>query len=260
MKLFDSHCHLDDDLYRNDLGRVIQNAREAGVAAIMNVGITVESSRKVVAIAEAHENIFASVAIHPHDARFGSEESLEILKELAASEKVRAWGETGLDFNRMYSPQSLQEKWFQRQLEMAEKLKLPVIIHERDSNGRLGDILKSFKRNWTGVVHCFSGSTNELEAYLDLGFHIGITGILTQKDRGALLREQVLLAPRERLLIETDAPYLTPMPEKKRTRRNEPAFVRSVTLKLAEVLDEDPESISETIWMNTCRLFNCTIT
>lgn len=257
MRLFDSHCHLDDEMYRDDLDRVIENARDAGVRAIMNVGITVDASRKVIAIAEANPNIFASVAIHPHDVKDASEEGMEILKELASSEKVRAWGETGLDFNRMYSPRDLQEKWFLRQMELAEELGLPVILHERDSNGRLGDMLKSHKKNWTGVVHCFSGSHRDLDLYLDLGFHIGITGILTQKERGAPLREQVGAIPRDRLLIETDAPYLTPMPERKRVRRNEPAFVRSVMLKLAGVLNEDPDTLSETIWTNTCTLFHC---
>lgn len=260
MKLFDSHCHLDDQVYDHDLNRVIENARQGGVLAAMVIGVTVESSRKAVAIAESNDNLFASVGLHPHDARTCSEASLKALKDLAASNRVKAWGETGLDFNRMYSPQESQEKWFRRQLELADELKMPVIIHERDSQGRLLEILKSIREKWTGVIHCFSGSTKELEVYLDLGFCIGITGILTLEERGARLREQAGIIPRDRLLIETDAPYLTPMPEKKQTRRNEPAFVRSVMLKLAEVLCEDPESLAETIWANTCTLFNCAIT
>jgi TatD DNase family protein len=135
-------------------------------------------------------------------------------------------------------------------------MKLPVIFHERDSNGRLIDILKShFKTSQNGVVHCFSGSEDELEQYLDLGLYIGITGILTIKGRGSDLRKMAPLIPEDRILIETDAPYLTPTPERNHTQRNEPAFVRSVLFKLANVMGEDPASLAETLWNNTCRLY-----
>jgi TatD DNase family protein len=176
--------------------------------------------------------------------------------DLTRSPSVRAWGEIGLDFNRMFSPKNVQEKWLIRQLEIADSLKLPVIFHERDSNGRLLDILKThFKAGQNGVVHCFSGSEDDLKQYLDLGLYIGITGIVTVKGRGADLRKIAPSIPVNRILIETDAPYLTPTPERNHTQRNEPAFVRSVLLKLAKVRQEDPVSLSEALWNNTCQLY-----
>ena len=257
MKLFDSHCHLDDRSFQKDFDAVVGRAESVGVQKIIAVGTTGKSSRQAVSIAEAHENIYASIGIHPHDAKDCTEEKLRLIHALAKSDKVRAWGEIGLDFNRMYSPRADQEKWLVTQLEIADDLNLPIIFHERDSNGRLLEILNAgADKERTGVVHCFSGDRNELEQYLDLGLNIGITGILTHKERGKPLRDLILYIPQNRILIETDAPYLTPTPERNKFRRNEPAFVRSVFLKLVEVLDEDPESLAETIWNNTCRLFH----
>ncbi|MDP2644088.1 MAG: TatD family hydrolase [Desulfobacterales bacterium] len=256
MKLFDSHCHLDDPAYKDDLEAVIQRAGQAGVRAAMIVGVDVESSLQALAIAGPRAGLFASVGVHPHVAAHCRQAELDRLRDLAGDPKVRAWGEIGLDFNRMYSPGQDQESWFLRQLEQAGALNLPVILHERDSGGRLLELLKLHQNpGQKGVVHCFSGNEKELEQYLHLGYHIGITGVLTQPDRGGPLRKLVPLIPAERLLIETDAPYLTPAPERNRTRRNEPAFVRSVLLKLSEVRKEDPEELSGIIWDNTCRLY-----
>ncbi len=256
MKLFDSHCHLDDRSYSKDLDGVLERARQAGVKAVMVVGITLASSEKVVAMAAKNSNVYASVGIHPHDAQECSSEALARLKQLAGHPKVRAWGETGLDYNRMYSPPKDQELWFNRQIEIADALALPIIFHERDSNGRFLDILKTHNRiPRRGVVHCFSGNRAELIHYLDMGLHIGITGILTNHQRGQSLRELVKLIPADRLLVETDAPYLTPAPERNRFRRNEPAFVRSTFMKLAEVREEDPEVLGPIIWNNTIGLF-----
>ncbi len=256
MMLFDSHCHLDDRWYENDVDDVIDRAHAAGVKKMMVVGTTEESSRDAVSLAEAEKGIYASVGCHPHDAKDSSETGLETIRSMTFSRKVKAWGEIGLDFNRMYSPQNDQERWLVRQLEIADALSLPLIFHERDSGGRLIEILKNHPRSGRrGVVHCFSGTRSELDQYLAMGFHIGITGIVTLKERGAPLREIVPLIPSERLLIETDAPYLTPTPERNRVRRNEPAFVKSVLMKLAEVRGEDPDRLASATWDNTCRLF-----
>jgi len=256
MKLFDSHCHIDDNSFKQDIDGVLNRAKKAGVHAMMVIGITTKSSEKAVEMAETLPGVFASVGIHPHDAGQCSEEAIEYLIGLAGNHSVRAWGETGLDFNRMFSPQTDQEKWFVRQVEAADHLGLPIIFHERDSRGRFLKLLAETHSNRRkGVVHCFSGSKAELKTYLDLGFYIGITGILTIKQRGEDLRRIVPNIPIERLLIETDAPYLTPFPEKNRVRRNEPAFVSSILIKLAEVRREEPEDLAEAIWKNTCRLF-----
>lgn len=258
MKLFDSHCHLNDDrAFARDLDRVVENARAAGVVAMMTVGITEKTSRRAIQIAETYEGCFASVGIHPHDAKQGSDTAMENLENLARHPKVRAWGETGLDFNRMFSPAEIQEKWFVRQVEAAAGLGLPVIFHERDSGGRFLELLRTrAPRGIKGVVHCFSGTRAEMEQYLEMGFSIGITGILTIPKRGEKLRELAAHIPEDRLMIETDAPYLTPAPEKNRFRRNEPAFVKSVLEKLAETRNTDPGHLARITWENTCRLFN----
>ncbi len=257
MKLFDTHCHINDKAFNKDIDKVITRAREAEVVGLMVVGIVEKTSEKALGIAEKHPDVYASIGIHPHDAKSCSEAVLERLKKLAKNPKVRAWGETGLDYNRMYSPKEIQEKWFIHQMEMADELDLPLIFHERDSNGRFLELLKATHNpRLRGVVHCFSGNKDELSAYLDLGLYIGITGVLTIKSRGADLRELVTWIPSDRLLVETDAPYLTPTPDRNKTKRNEPAFVRTTFLKLAEVRGEDPEHLSNIIWENSCRLFD----
>jgi TatD DNase family protein len=256
LRLFDSHCHLHDEEYENDLEDVVKRAFAAGVLAEMIVGFNLKSSQRAVSLASTRNHFFASVGIHPHDAKGCTDSVLKTLKDLAIEPKIHAWGEIGLDFNRMFSPRDIQEKWFERQLSIVDEQKLPVILHERDSEGRFLEILKdTHTPDRKGVVHCFSGTTLEMEQYLNLGYHIGITGIITMEARGALLRDQAKQIPADRLLVETDAPYLTPVPFKNQTRRNEPAFVRSVMMKLAEVRGEDPDVLSEIIWENTCRLY-----
>ena len=257
MRLFDSHAHIDDKCYEKDFARMLERADEQSVKGIMAVGIDMGTSRRAIELAETHACVIASVGVHPHDAENCSDETIEELVRMAQTHsRVRAWGETGLDYNRMYAPIPDQETCFEKQLHAAQRLDLPMIFHERDSNGRLLDILRS---NAPGerraVVHCFSGTREEMYAYLDMGFFIGITGILTIKKRGRLLRELAVDIPEDRILIETDAPYLTPAPEKNKHRRNEPAFVRSVLMKLAEIRDRNPEELAETIWHNTERLF-----
>ena len=257
MQIFDSHCHLDDKSYKRDLKKVLDRAQNAGVNRIMTIGINKRTSEIAVSLAQSHDGIYASVGVHPHDVKNCNDTTLKHLVNLSENKEVRAWGEIGLDFNRMYSPREDQEKWFRRQLEIAGQLDLPMIFHERDSSGRFFEMLNNnCDKSINGVVHCFSGTRDELEKYLDLGLHIGITGILTMKSRGAQLREMVLNIPVDRILIETDAPYLIPTPERNRHRRNEPAFVKSVLLKLAEVRGTDPGQLAKVIWENTCRLYN----
>ena len=256
MQLFDSHCHLDDKAFDRDRDAVIQRARQNDVHEWMTIGVDRETSLQALQIARRYSGGYAAIGVHPHDAASCSESTLQYLKHLSKDPKIRAWGETGLDFNRMYSPRTDQEKWFVRQIQAADALNLPLVFHERDSNGRFLDILLAHSPNGRqGVVHCFSGSESELNAYLDMGLCIGITGILTLKDRGAGLRKLIPYVPSDRLLVETDAPYLTPTPQKNKTRRNEPAFVKSVLLKLAEVRKEDPEVLAHMTRENARRLF-----
>jgi len=257
MILFDSHCHIDDMAYDGDLDEVIGRAEKENVLGLMIVGIDIPTSLKAVKIARTHDHIITSVGVHPHDAAQCSRAVLDTLLRLAKENPcVKAWGETGLDYNRMFSPAKDQEACFEAQLEIAGSLDLPLIFHERDSQGRFYDILNfNGPKSRKGVVHCFSGTREELFKYLDLGYHIGITGIVTLEKRGEYLRSLIPHIPEERLLIETDAPYLTPAPEKNKYRRNEPAFVKSVLLKLAEIKRADPEILSHTIFNNTKKLY-----
>jgi TatD DNase family protein len=257
MKIFDSHSHIDDICFEKDFDQMLQRANEFSVNGIMVVGIDEKTSKKAIELAKKNNNFITSVGVHPHYADTCTDELIERLEKLALSNScVRAWGETGLDFNRMHSPKEIQEKWFERQIYTASKLNLPMIFHERDSEGRFLEILSSADINERkGVVHCFSGSKGEMFRYLDLGYYIGITGILTIKKRGETLRELCKLIPNDRILIETDAPYLTPAPQKNKTRRNEPGFVKLVLLKLAEIKGMNAEELSEIIWQNTVNLY-----
>jgi TatD DNase family protein len=256
MRIFDSHCHLDDKCYHEDWDTVMSRAAANEVRAMMIVGVDRNSSERALGLARKHPHLFASAGIHPHDAGHCDDALLDHLQSLSQDPNIVAWGETGLDFNRMFSPPEAQERCFVRQLEIAGELDLPLIFHERDSQGRFYELLKATPaRNRRGVVHCFSGTREEMHAYVEMGLHIGITGILTIKGRGQSLRELVKEIPRERLLVETDAPYLTPTPERNKYRRNEPAFVRTVLLRLAEVLETDASALADRIWRNTCDLY-----
>lgn len=257
MILFDSHCHINDQSYEQDLPEVMDRARTQGVRAVMIAGVDRQTARKAIEIAAAYPRVYTAVGIHPHDAIQCGSQVLRELRELAlTNDCVRAWGETGLDFNRMFSPRADQEACFSAQMAEAGELGLPLIFHERDSRGRFYEILKSDgPAERRGVVHCFSGTREEMVNYLDLGYHIGITGILTIQQRGEYLRSIAALIPDDRLLIETDAPYLTPKPQKNKFRRNEPAFVKSVLERLAQIRNTDPERLAERIYQNTCDLY-----
>lgn len=257
MILFDSHAHLDDKSFKKDLTDVMKRAHDAHIKKIMVVGIDINTSQKAIKIADEFDNIVTSVGLHPHYAKNCDNSTIETLVKLARENHcVKAWGETGLDFNRMFSPQKDQEACFIMQLEAAQTLDLPMIFHERDSNGRFYDLLKAHgPKSRKGVVHCFSGNKEDLYKYLDLGYHIGITGILTIKQRGLHLRSIAPLIPEDRILIETDCPYLTPAPEKNKVKRNEPAFVKSVLTRLAEVRNTDPEKLAKVIFNNTVELY-----
>lgn len=262
MILFDSHCHIDDPCFEKDMDAMFDRACAAGVRAMAIAGVNADTAQKAIAIAACHPHVVTAVGIHPHDAVHCGPNVLNGLIRLAKENGcVKAWGETGLDFNRMFSPKKDQEACLAAQLAIAGDLDLPLIFHERDSMGRFYDIVKSEgPASRKGVVHCFSGTRKEMFQYLDLGYHIGITGILTIQKRGRLLRELAPLIPEDRILIETDAPYLTPAPQKNKIRRNEPSFVGSVLETLAQVRNQDPEHLAVTIFNNTNRFFSTDFT
>ncbi len=237
MELVDIGVNLTNRAFRKDRDDVIANALAAGVTAMVVIGTSESESEAALALARTRPGIlYATAGVHPHDARHWRTETPERLKMLAAETVVVAIGETGLDFNRDFSPRPAQERVLAAQLELAVELQVSVFLHEREAHERLVGILKEYRdRLGAVVIHCFTGSRSELFAYLDLGLHIGITGWICDERRGLHLRELVPNIPLGRLMIETDAPYLLPRDLKPRpkSRRNEPAYLPHVAQTIA---------------------------
>ncbi len=240
--LFDSHAHLDSSSFDDDRAEVVERAKEAGVSLVMNPSVDLESSSKVVRLAEEYEGIYGAVGIHPHNADTMDEMILSLLEGLAKKEKIKAIGEIGLDYHYDYSPRDEQKDCFIEHLRMAKRLGMPVIIHDREANDDVMRILKEEKAFETGVLlHCYSGSAEMARQYVRLGANISIAGPVTFKN-ARKLAEVVKTVPLERLLIETDSPFLTPVPN--RGKRNEPAFVRFVAQRISLIKEIDFEDVA----------------
>ena len=253
--LIDSHCHLDQDAFDDDRAAVITRARAAGVGRLITVGAggPLASNHAAVALAEADPDVFAAVAVHPHDASQIGDDTWDELRHLWAHPKVVAVGETGLDYYYEHSPADVQQRHLRRFVREAGHAGLPLVIHCRDA---FPDLLRIFAEEDAaaigGVIHCFSGSPAEAEACLALGFALSFSGIVTFKTADRL-REVVRLTPLDRILIETDAPFLAPIPH--RGKRNEPALVRHVADELARVLERDLDEVARLTVANTERAF-----
>ena len=251
--LFDSHSHLDDKQFDHDRDLVIKRARLNDVTYILNPGADFPSSARAVALAEQYDFIFAAVGIHPHDAESMDDEMLMKLEQMASNPVVKAIGEIGLDFYRDLSPRAVQIKWFTAQIRMAKRLKLPVIIHDRDANEEVLRILKEEHAFETGVLmHCYSGSLELATQYVKLGAMISIAGPVTYKNARKTL-EVVEAVPLDRLLIETDAPYLSPEPH--RGKRNEPMFVTHTCQRMASIKDITYQEMAKATLENAIRFF-----
>jgi TatD DNase family protein len=252
--LVDTHAHLDMPEFERDLPFVIQRAEESEVNTILTVGTELESCRKTLKIVESHKDIFAILGIHPHYTSKIHEKDLDHLKHMALHEKVKAWGEIGLDFYRNYSHPEIQRKRFRQQINIGIELKLPLVIHSRQATEETINILREEKA-WEmgGVIHCFSGDEKIAMQYLDMGFYISIPGVITY--RGAQeLREVVKSLPLERILLETDAPFLAPEPH--RGKRNEPAYVRITAETIAEIRELDISQVAAITTDNAYSVFN----
>ncbi len=253
--LIDSHCHLDQDAFASDRTAVIARARAAGVGRMITVGAggPLASNHAAVAIAETDPDIFAAVAVHPHDASDVTDDTWTELRRLWAHPKVVAVGETGLDYYYEHSPAEVQQRHLRRFVREAARAGLPLVIHCRDA---FPDLLRIFAEEDAaavgGVIHCFSGTPAEAEACLTLGFALSFSGIVTFKTADRL-RAVVRATPRDRLLIETDAPFLAPIPH--RGKRNEPALVRQVADAIARVLGLDLAEVARLTTLNTERAF-----
>ncbi|MEW6324273.1 MAG: TatD family hydrolase [Nitrospirota bacterium] len=228
--MIDSHAHLQFEQYADDLDAVLARAREAGVTAIINIGTDLDSSRAAIALAERHPHLYATVGIHPHDASTLTPAAGAALAGLARHPKVVAIGETGLDFYYGHSPREAQIEAFRLQLRLAQEAGRPVVVHSRDAKEETLRLLSESAPGAKGVLHCFTGDLDMAERAIELGFYISFSGIVTFKNAGPL-RDVARALPIDRLLIETDCPFLAPEPH--RGKRNEPAWVARVADTLA---------------------------
>lgn len=253
-ELVDTHTHLNDAKFSEDCESVIARAREVGVTRMINMGDTLASSERAVTLAEAHEGLYAGVGIHPEEAFEMTAREDDILAAWATKPEVVAIGEIGLDYYWEKDPDKrrLQQRIFIRQLDLARQLHLPVCIHDRDAHGDTLAILKREARGIRGVLHCYSGSLEMARELLKLGWYLGVDGPLTFKN-AAKLPEIVRAMPLERLLVETDAPYMAPVPM--RGKRNEPSFVRFVAAKVAELRGLSFEEVARVTTCNAENLY-----
>jgi len=253
MLLIDTHAHLNDGRFRHDLPAVLQRADAAGVKAIINVGFNLDSSRSCVKLAGRHAPVYAAVGFHPHEARDFSREALAQLRTLATSEKAVAIGEIGLDYYYNHSPAADQRTAFALQLRLARDLNLPVIIHDRDAHREvLAILLEEGLPAAGGVMHCFSGDVDFALQCLEIGLYLSLAGPVTFKQAGPLA-EVARQVPQDKLLVETDAPYLAPAPF--RGQRNEPAYVAAIVQRIAALRGEDSEKVALATAENARRLF-----
>ena len=254
MKFIDTHCHLTDEKFSADLVEVFECAKNFGVEKVINFGSTLIDSAEVVELSKKFSGMFAGVGVHPEEVQDWTKDSAEKIFELTKNEKVIAIGEIGLDYHWEKSSEGklLQQKIFVEQLDIARQLNLPVCIHEREAHGDCLKILQTEGKNLRGVLHCYSGSLEMAKAVWKLGWLIGIDGPITFKN-SAKLPEIVQAAPREMLLLETDAPYLAPTPY--RGKRNEPAYLIEIAKKISELRGESLELVAEYTTKNAENLY-----
>jgi TatD DNase family protein len=248
----DSHCHLDSEQFNDDREQVIQRALDAGVGHMVAIGTgdgppDLEAG---VRLADRHPAFYATIGVHPHDAAKASEDIFKNLEDLLKHPKVVAVGEIGLDYHYDFSPRDIQKNAFIEQMRIASDAGKPIVIHTREA---WDDTISLLREHWkgNGIMHCFSGGPEEARQALDLGFYLSFGGILTFP-KATQIQEAARMAPRDRILIETDAPYLAPVP--KRGKRNEPAYVVETARKLAELRGEPLEDIAATTSANFARL------
>ncbi len=251
--LFDSHAHYDDDSFNEDREKVLESLKDYNVGKVLNIGSSMETSRFSVDLSQKYDFVYASVGVHPSETGELSEKDMEELKALAGNEKVKAIGEIGLDYH--YLPDDvdpeIQKKWFKRQLELAKELSMPVIIHDRESKGECIEILKEMNVS-NGVFHCYSGSAETAKELIKMGFMISFTGVLTFKNARRAI-EVVKVIPMDRIMIETDCPYMAPEPH--RGKRNFSGYVGRVAEKIAEIKEIPYEEVVRITEENAIRFF-----
>ena len=251
MTLFDSHCHLTDERLAADADAVIERARTAGLVGMVTIASSLDDARAAIALAEAHPDVWATAGVHPHEAARVERATLGALHDLLGHERVVAVGETGLDYHYDNSPRAVQRRVFDAQLGIAAEHALPVVVHARDADDDVVAAIRQAEGAVIGVLHCFSSGAALLDAALEAGWFLSFAGLISfgKYDGADLLRS----VPDERLLFETDSPYLAPVPHRGRT--NEPGFVRHVVEAAARMRDADAEALAETATSNTLRFY-----
>jgi TatD DNase family protein len=258
--LIDIGANLTNHRFHADLDAVLQRSKDAGVSHIIVTGTSEKASREALALAKQHSGYLTCTAgVHPHDAKNWHSKTAASIEKLAANLEVVAIGECGLDYNRMFSTEAQQIACFEAQLQLAARLKKPVFLHERDAHDPFFALLKQYRPQLTGaVVHCFTGTVEQMREYLALDCHIGITGWVVDERRGEDLRKAVKFLPKDRLMIETDAPFLTPRNLNPRPvdNRNEPMYLPAVLHAVANILRVSPTALAEQIRKNTQSFFS----
>jgi TatD DNase family protein len=255
--LIDTHAHLNDRRFERDRKEVIRQCIDDGVVCVINAGSNISSSIKSIGLAGEYSFIYATVGIHPHDAKTADENSVELLRSLAKKDKVVALGEIGLDYHYDFSPRDRQKKVFRDQLNLARELKMPVVIHDRESHGDILKILKEEKASEIGgVMHCFSGSKEVARECMDMDFYISIAGPVTFENAWRA-KEVAEYIPLDRILIETDCPYLTPVPH--RGKRNYPGYVKYVAEEICRIKGIEFDQLMEAVAANTKKIFNISL-
>lgn len=256
-KLFDIGANLTHESFSSDLSTIINESISNNIEKISVTGCNVEDSLKALSIAEMYpNNLISTCGIHPHYADSFNDSSEIEIKEIASNSLVKAIGETGLDFNRNYSKKENQINSFLEHIKIANELNLPMFLHQRDSHKEFMTCLKDIYPETNCVVHCFTGSEEELDAYLSLDFYIGITGWICDEKRGSHLKEFISKIPLDKLLIETDSPYLLPKNIKIKGRRNKPLFLKEVFSKVSSIRNEPVNDLSKAIYQNSLKFFN----
>lgn len=253
MNLFDSHCHLENGRFEEDLPEVLARMKDAGVNRCILAGSDMETSEQIVALTKEHAHVYGVVGIHPHDAKTWTDDCADRLAQWVKEERIVGIGEIGLDYYYDHSPRGVQKEVFVKQLLLARELDMPAVFHVRDAHGDVLDLLRANRSQLpAGVVHCYSGSVESVREYLDMGFYISFAGPITFKNANKLL-DVAKYVPQDRILVETDSPYLAPVPM--RGRRNEPTFVQYVAQTVAELRGISAEEMAQAAFENTCHLF-----
>lgn len=253
MKIVDSHCHIDDERFDSDREELISLFEENEIDFLIDPASDVNSGRKILELVKKYDKIYGAVGIHPHEVEGITQKQLDEIYEMSFAKKIVAIGEIGLDYYYDNSPKYKQKEIFRKQMEIAKKRKLPVIIHTRDAMGDTYDILSEFRGEVIGVMHCYTGSLEMAKRFMELGYYISISGAVTFKN-AVNVREMAKEIPLDNLLVETDSPYLTPEPH--RGNRNEPKFVRLVAEKIAELKNMEVNDLIYNTNSNARNLFS----